>query len=259
MATRRQILKRLIKGSAIAGTGGLVWGTTANQTKPDLTTLRPPGAIAPNNFIKACIKCGKCVEACPYDTLNLATLSDKKGIGTPFFEPRKIPCYMCTDYPCVEACPSKALDIKELVKDEEVANINNAQMGLAVIHKETCIAYWGVQCDACYRACPLMDSAIVLDMVKNTTTGKHANLQPVVYSDVCTGCGKCEHVCVVEKPAIRVLPRELAVGKVGDHYVKSWDKEDELRINNIEDNSKSEDKDIESALDYLNDDNLLDE
>jgi len=260
MSTRREILKKIIKGTAVAGSGGLIWGAAVSETKADTITLRPPGALSNTNFQKACIKCGKCVEACPYDTLKLATPKDKKGIGMPYFEPRSIPCYMCTNYPCTEACPSGALDLKELITDDNPPTINNAKMGLAVIHQESCIAFWGIQCDACYRACPLMDSAIVLEYEKNRETRKHTNLKPVVKSDVCTGCGVCEHSCVVEKSAIHVLPRSIAMGQVGNHYIKSWDKEDEQRINQIDDPKANDDKDIESALDYLNnEDDLLNE
>ncbi|MEN8202058.1 MAG: ferredoxin-type protein NapG [Bacteroidota bacterium] len=253
MNTRREVIRKLIRGTAVAGGGGLLWGTAITEIRAEDITLRPPGALEKDSFQKACLRCGQCVEACPYDTLLLARISDKRGIGTPHFEPRSIPCYMCTDYPCTEACPSGALDLKELSGEDNVPNINNARMGVAVIHRESCIAYWGIQCDACYRACPLMDSAITLEFESNVQTGKHANIKPVVNTDVCTGCGICEHACVVEKSAIHVLPGELAMGAVGKHYIKSWDEKDELRIIDKTEKSKDQDDDIESAIDYLND------
>ena len=135
MTSRREIIINLLKGSAVAGCGGLLWGITAEETVAAPTTLRPPGAIEDTEFLKACIKCGKCVEACPYDSLKLASPGDNKAIGTPFFEPRKIPCYMCTDFPCTEACPSGALDLKELSKQEELPDINNSQLA-ALLHKQ---------------------------------------------------------------------------------------------------------------------------
>ena len=137
---------------------------------------------------------------------------------------------MCTNYPCTEACPSGALYLKRLCRNGGDPDIAHAEMGLAIIHRESCIAFWGIQCDACYRACPLMDEAISLEMEKNIVTGTHANLKPVVNSEACTGCGVCEHVCVVEKSAIKVLPGDIALGEVGDHYIKSWEAEDEQRI-----------------------------
>lgn len=252
MTSRREVIQKLFKGAAVAGTGGLLWGVAAKESNASYLVLRPPGAIARDKFLKACIKCGQCVEACPYDTLKLATPGMGLPLGTPYYQPREIPCYMCTNIPCTEACPSDALDLKELIaKDASGPDINNAKMGLAVIHKESCIAFWGIQCDACYRACPLIDEAITLQKDKNIVTGKHANLKPIINSDVCTGCGVCERACVTEKAAVKVFPRELAMGEVGDHYIKSWEAEDEKRIENIN-TEEGKDKDVESAMDYLN-------
>ncbi len=253
MTSRREVLKKIFKTVAVAGSGGLLWGCTAKETMSAPVALRPPGALDTADFLKACIKCGQCVTACPYDTLKLATSGDNKAIGTPYFLPREIPCYMCTDYPCTVVCPSGALNVKKLTKATDKPTIDNAQMGLAVIHKETCIAFWGIQCDACYRACPLMDKAIVLEIEKNKETGKHANIKPVVNSDFCTGCGKCENACVIEKAAIFVLPRDIATGNVGNHYIKGWDKNDEKRIKELIEPENTDEKDTKSSLDYLND------
>jgi ferredoxin-type protein NapG len=39
-------------------------------------------------------------------------------------------------------------------------------MGVAVVDDSSCIAFWGIQCDACYRACPLLGEAIILNIQK---------------------------------------------------------------------------------------------
>lgn len=254
MTSRRKTIQNLFLGLSTFGVGGMIWGTAAKSVAATNLVLRPPGADTEGKFIQACIKCGQCVEACPYDTLNLASIKDKQPLGTPFFEPRKIPCYMCVDIPCTKVCPSGALDLNRLADESGKPCINKAQMGLAVIHKETCLAHWGIQCDACYRACPLIGKAIDLKFEKNEITGKHANLIPVVNSDVCTGCGVCERVCVVERAAIFVLPREIATGKVGDHYVKSWEPNDESRIK--QDSPKTDNAE-NTELNYLNDEKEL--
>lgn len=257
MTSRREALKKLLNSAMVAGGGGLLWGNLAKASQSSPLSIRPPGALAEEKFIKACIKCGKCVEACPYDTLKLSTIDTDHALGTPYFEPRKVPCYLCTNYPCTAACPSGALDVDKLSeKAEETKSIENARMGLAVIHKESCIAFNGIQCDACYRACPLMGKAIVLEKEKNEFTQKHANLKPVVNSEYCTGCGICEQVCVVKKAAVFILPIELATGEVGDHYIRSWKENDEARLNQ-EIPEKKKDTDVESAMDYLNSDEEL--
>lgn len=38
-------------------------------------------------------------------------------------------------------------------------------------------------------------------------------LLPSVDREVRVGCGLCELACITEKPAIRVLPREVCIGK----------------------------------------------
>ena len=94
--------------------------------------------------------------------------------------------------------------------------------------QETCLAFQGLRCEVCYRACPLMGDALVLDFRPNERTGKHAYFLPVVRSDACTGCGMCEHACVLEEAAIKVMPPELARGKLGDHYRFGWSEESEI-------------------------------
>ena len=61
---------------------------------------------------------------------------------------------MCTDIPCVPVCPTNALDIKSVKNKDNKLDISKAKMGVAVIDSSSCIAYWGIQCDACYRVCP---------------------------------------------------------------------------------------------------------
>jgi len=254
-----------LQSVGLTALGGLLWSGYSDEVKASPLVLRPPGALPEEDFLKACVKCGLCAEACENresnknrdgskrkGTLQMAKGGDHKMIGTPFFIPTEVPCYMCDDIPCVPVCPSGALDMPSLLNKEGELDINKAQMGLAVVHKESCVAFWGIQCDACYRACPLLDEAITLEYQKNERTGKHAFLLPVVHSDVCTGCGLCEKACITEKPAIFVLPREYATGKAGDHYVKGWDKKDQERVGNAKEIKTKNERSEKEAADYLN-------
>jgi ferredoxin-type protein NapG len=236
----------------LASLGSLVWSAYLDEVTYSNLILRPPGALDEKDFLSACIKCGMCVEACPFDTLALAQPTDNKPLGTPFFIPRENPCRMCDDIPCVPVCPTGALDIKKVSTKDEL-DIDKSRMGLAIVDTKNCIAYWGIQCDACYRACPLMDKAITLKYEQNERTGKHAFLKPIVDSDFCTGCGMCERACVTKKPAIFVLPIEVATGTVGDHYIKGWDKKDEQRLNNAHSQTTITDRSKREAIDFLND------
>lgn len=253
---RRKFISLMAQSIGLSALGGMVWTGYIQEAKSAPLILRPPGAAVEPDFLRLCIKCGQCAEACPFDTLLMAKPGDNKPMGTPYFMPREIPCYMCTDIPCVPVCPTGALDINSVssvIEDRKALHIEKAKMGLAVIDEDSCIAFWGVQCDACYRACPLMDKAITLDYRRNERTGKHAFLIPVVVSDACTGCGLCEHACVTKKAAIHVLPLQVVKGEVGTNYIKGWDKDDEKRLENVSTDVITHTKRSEqSPVDYLN-------
>ena len=219
-AGRRQFLFDSARTACGVGMLGLGLGLYAKQSKalPALA-LRPPGALAEEDFLGACIRCGMCVRDCPYNTLELARPEAPVATGTPFFTARSIPCEMCEDIPCVKACPTTALD-------HRLTDINQAKMGIAVlIDHETCLNFLGLRCDVCYRVCPVIDKAITLEKLPNPRTGRHAMFLPTVHSEHCTGCGKCEKSCVLEEAAIRILPPRLAKGELGHHYRLGWEEQ----------------------------------
>lgn len=261
MPERRKFLLKTFKSLGLATAGGLTWSGFISEGRSAPLILRPPGAVNEKQFLASCIKCGMCVEACPYDSLELAKPGDNRPIGTPYFIPRKTPCYMCKDIPCVPACPTGSLD-KDLVSEEDESgelrlNINMAKMGLAVIDRETCIAYSGIQCDACYRACPLIDRAITVEYTRNIRTGKHAMLAPLVHSESCTGCGLCEKACVTKKASVFVLPLEIAMGKSSERYIKGWDERDEERMKEVTEEVTTETpRSSRDPIDYLNQDSF---
>ncbi len=155
--------------------------------------LRPPGARDEPDFLAACIRCGQCVEACPYDTLTLLGPEAGLAIGTPSFDPEQTPCYLCKGYDslrCIDACPTQAL--------EPVEQLEDVSIGVAVIDRERCYAYNGVVCRACWHACPFPNEAIRFD----------ATLRPVICADKCVGCGLCTHACPTEPTSIPVRPIE---------------------------------------------------
>ncbi len=249
---RRKFILNMARTTGLAILGGLTWSAYVSEVKASQLLLRPPGALKEDDFLSTCIKCGLCVEACPFDTLKLAKPGDNKPIGTPYFTPRDVPCYMCTDIPCVPICPTGALDLKSVQNEKKQMDIKKIDMGVAIVDPNSCIAFWGIQCDACYRACPLLGEAITVEYTKNERTGKHAFLKPIVHSDICTGCGLCEKACVTKKPAIFVLPRKVALGKAGDHYIRGWDKKDEDRVKDAKSEKNRTGINEKSAIDSLN-------
>jgi len=262
---RRNFLINIIQISAAATAAGTIISAFAKENTKNPLTLRPPGALDEKEFLKTCIRCGLCVEACnnrenqviidnkKITTLKLAAPGDNAAIGTPYFIAREGPCFMCDDIPCMYACPTGALTEDKCKNEKGEVAIDYAKMGVAVIDPSSCIAFWGLQCTACYRACPELDKAIKIEWKKNERTGKHAYRIPVVDEKYCTGCGMCEMACVTEVAAIKIFPREVVLGKAGDRYIKSWDKKDEKRLQNASTNTKTETgRSQKSAIDSLN-------
>jgi ferredoxin-type protein NapG len=220
---RRRFLVDSARAACGVGVFGLVLGVYSDRAKSlPMTVLRPPGGLLEEEFLGACSRCGLCVRDCPYPTLRLAKFGEEVAVGTPYFISRTAPCEMCEDIPCVKACPTGALD-------PQLTDINESRMGLAVlVDQENCLSFLGLRCEVCYRACPLIDKAITVERSANLRTGRHAMFIPTVHSDSCTGCGKCEHACILDEAAIKVLPLKLAKGHPGKHYRLGW-KEKEAR------------------------------
>lgn len=205
--TRRQAVAEIARGAGVVCLGGASLAALVEMaSKADARAIRPPGALPESEFLSACVHCGLCVQACPYDTLSLAEWGQEPAVGTPFFTPRTTPCYMCKDIPCARACPTGALD-------STLPDIRDAEMGLAVlVGQEDCLNFKGLNCSICVRVCPVRGSAITLE--PGEVNGRSIMI-PTVHSDHCTGCGTCEKHCVTGHASIRVLPRDLGMGGSG--------------------------------------------
>lgn len=196
--TRRHFIQTGLCGLVVGtGVGAALWRSPSSAWAD--TAIRPPGAI--DDFYAACVRCGLCVQACPYDTLKLADYDGTRNAGTPYFTARRVPCEMCSPIPCVEACPTGALR-------PSLVDITQATMGTATLsHPHFCNSYVGAAyCDSCYQACPLQDQAIYMQVGQTDMGGLFT---PTVNPDVCTGCGKCEQACIAKSAAIRVSPRHV--------------------------------------------------
>ena len=116
---RRKFLSLMAQSVGLSALGGMVWTGYLVEAKAAPLLLRPPVAREEADFLKLCIRCGQCVQACPYDTLLLAAPGTQKPLGTPYFIPRQTPCYMCVDIPCVPVCPTGALSDKDVTVIEK--------------------------------------------------------------------------------------------------------------------------------------------
>ena len=228
---RRDFIKYSTMGIlALAAGGGVIFSPYALKAEH---RLRPPGAVNEKDFLALCIKCGQCLQVCPYHSIELADAITGHGVGTPFIDARVRGCYACEAVPCVLACPSGALD-------HNTEKATDIKMGIAVLeHKRSCLAvrrepipvgydermkkfldkqvnvtkyedkvlekfetFEGKQCTLCADMCPMPNPLSAIAMVR-TRVGI---VKPEVY-DGCTGCGVCEEVCPTPIPSIVIKPR----------------------------------------------------
>ncbi|WP_331774259.1 4Fe-4S dicluster domain-containing protein [Sulfurospirillum sp. 1612] len=122
---RRDFIKQMT-GLGILGLACGAGIYFAPELKASSPILRPPGAVKEEDFLKLCIKCGQCLQVCPYDSIELEDIDGGASVGMAFIDPRKRGCYLCEAFPCMLACPTGALD-------HEHDNIKYVQMGIAVV------------------------------------------------------------------------------------------------------------------------------
>jgi len=194
--SRRALLTSLAAGATGGGLLGAVnrGAMAAGSRSRRHIRLRPPGARDEPAFLAACLRCGQCIDACPYKTLRLAGPREgaARSMGTPFFLAEEVPCELCAGYDellCIAACPTNAL--------EPVDGLRTIRIGTAVLLEETCLAFNGVMCRSCWHACPFPNEAIRFD----------ARLRPEVVEEACIGCGLCTRACPTTPRAIPVRPR----------------------------------------------------
>ena len=156
---------RLTGIAALAAAGVFAASAVASAAPSPLPLLRPPGAGAPEHFAARCVRCGRCLEACPYQAIHAAPLNAGREASTPFVNARSQACRLCVEFPCAAACPTGALDVP--------AERRDAGMGVAVINEDTCLSFQGMRCE--------------------------------VVPDGCPGCGLCEQRCPVSDPAPAIV------------------------------------------------------
>ncbi len=149
--------------------------------------VRPPGALAEEEFLARCIRCQRCGEACESGAIRLIGADGGNRAGTPRIVPELRGCDLCLA--CGPACPVGALVVLD--------DVRKVRMGTAVVDERLCVSHNGTGiCGACFTVCPLRGHAI--------TQGLHN--RPVVHPDACVGCGLCEEACIVKGDrAIRVF------------------------------------------------------
>lgn len=172
--------------------------------RPPPSYPRPPGALPdPELFKKTCTSCGDCNIACPHGAIFRITIE-----SGPMLDTNRNACYLCKDFPCIEACEVKALlplPENALPKFGQ-AHLNtgackNIRPGFSAPLSEKTITVEKTKkkskkaktesCRECEAACPVPEVIEYPDDLP-------------VFADHCTGCGLCVTACPVNPSAIRI-------------------------------------------------------
>jgi len=191
---RRQFLLAGLAGAgcavgSILGLESLQQPAAIGLIRP-ATLIRPPGAVPEEDFLRLCLRCGACMQACPSNGLQPTYfLAGIAGMFSPILVPRRGPCEAACNA-CGQVCPSRAL--RRLSLEEK----QRAKMGTAVVLRQKCLAWeQDKRCVVCQEVCPY--GAISLRPLSG-----HQVSVPVVKAERCFGCGACECHCPVASPAI---------------------------------------------------------
>ncbi len=205
--------RRLVQALATGGSYALLAQTAAARTHRSEKLIRPPGAMhimseagltdrpySEADFLATCIRCGECMKACITNCLQPAIGEGGwEAFWTPIIVPRIGYCEKICNI-CGTVCPTGALRFFYIAEKEDLIS------GIAKIIKDTCIAWYDDRaCAACDEAChyKAVEVKPIPQQRPDGITVVHR--RPVVYEDLCTGCGECEKACPVKPDAAIVV------------------------------------------------------
>jgi ferredoxin-type protein NapF len=144
--------------------------------------LRPPWALAENEFLLACTRCGDCVRACPTQVIA------ERDSGYPVMNFAAGECSFCGE--CVSACTKGAL--------KRAAGQAPWQAQAAI--GEQCLAQRRIECRICCDQC---DAGAIRFPLRAGGIS-----QPLLDSARCTGCGACVAACPAGAVSVSGAPHK---------------------------------------------------
>jgi polyferredoxin len=140
----------------------------------DHKVIRPPGALAEEQFLERCIKCGQCMRICPTNVIQPASFeAGLENLWTPVLNNRigssgcQLNCVACG-----QICPTAA--IRPISLDEKLgigkfAEAGPIKLGTAFIDRNRCLP-WSMDkpCIVCEENCPVSPKAIYTREYFNT-------------------------------------------------------------------------------------------
>jgi len=140
----------------------------------DHKIIRPPGAIAEEEFLKRCIKCGACVRVCPTNVIQLGGINGGiENLWTPVLNNRigssgcQLNCVACG-----QVCPTAAIrpiKLAEKLGTGDFASDGRIRLGTAFLDRNRCLP-WAMNkpCIVCQENCPVSPKAIYTAEVFST-------------------------------------------------------------------------------------------
>jgi len=136
--------------------------------------IRPPGALAEEEFLKRCIKCSQCMRICPTNVIQPAGIAGGlEGLWTPVLNNRigssgcQLNCVACG-----QVCPTSAIRPITLAEKhglDEFAKAGPIKLGTAFFDRNRCLP-WAMDkpCIVCQENCPVSPKAIYTQECFNT-------------------------------------------------------------------------------------------
>jgi ferredoxin len=128
--------------------------------------IRPPGALAEDEFLKRCIKCGQCMRICPTNVIQPASIQGGlEALWTPALNNRigssgcQLNCVACG-----QVCPTAAIrpiSLDEKLGRNDFEKAGPLKLGTAFIDRGRCLPWaFDRPCIVCEENCPVSPKAI---------------------------------------------------------------------------------------------------